>query len=97
MKKNLALKNAEKAGEAIQSIRILCAKLSQQADEFRRTREAIESEMRALTDASPGKDLLALLDRLQRIREYQNSMEVGSFCTTEMSRALDAAWQRTSF
>jgi len=76
---------------AMKAARQLCHQAHEATEAQRKATDALENELRALSVRLETNGLNHLIDRLLRLRELRNQMEVGSFGIT-VNRELDVIW-----
>ena len=92
--KNLTLEAAEKAAESIQAAKRSMAKIMEHYNPLATELNTLEDHLNQISQAllNPSPPLQNLQDRLRRIREIRNMMELGAF-SIQTGQTLDKIWQ----
>lgn len=83
----------DRAAEAIHALRANTEDLLQLGESMTGVLSRLEENIRILRLTDRSEVLPKLLERVDRMREYRNLMELGGFVIT-MRNEIDAAWRR---
>lgn len=83
----------DETAKAIRVLRLGAENIQQKGDEIRQTIDEMEAAFRVLRRTDDAVEIVQLADRLARIRELYNCMELGSF-SIRMTNAMGEAWRR---
>lgn len=83
----------ERQAAAIHAAKAAAAKLADLSSLVAMNLDVLDAALRDIIPTDPAPELGRALDRIDRLRELRNLMELGAY-KISVSNALDEAWQR---